>query len=350
MRNEATAVLIPAYEPDWKLVDLVQKLCQEYRYVLVVNDGSSRGLNVFDEVRKENVTVLVHERNRGKGAALKTGFRYVIENWPDVTGVVTADADGQHRVEDIGKVAEAVSADDRGIVLGVRSFSGDVPFRSRLGNSCTRWLFFIMTGLFVRDTQTGLRGIPRPLLARMLQLEGERYEYEMQMLADAKRHERKPVQVDIATVYIEENASSHFNPIKDSILIWSALFKFCFSGVTSFLLDNLLFSFVVWALKAMGHGTANAITGAMVCARFISANYNYLCNRYFVFNGSGSRNSYWQYWGLACFIGLCSWGATEFITKILGLEGFAITVAKILADFILFFLSYVVQKKFIFKR
>ncbi len=225
MVNDVT-VLIPAYQPDEKLAALVENLRREFAHIVIVDDGSSEGVEVFDAIRPQVDIVLKHEVNRGKGAALKTGFVWILENQPGIKGVVTADADGQHKPEDIRRVAEAVVERPGGLVLGVRHFGLKVPFRSRLGNHWTTFFFWLATGLAIKDTQTGLRGIPADLLPRVAKLRGERYEYEMRMLVDARLHSQKPLQLPIETVYIDGNKSSHFNLLRDTILtqraLWSA--------------------------------------------------------------------------------------------------------------------------------
>ena len=173
--------------------------------------------------------MLIHENNRGKGAALRTAFAWVRENLPRMVGVVTVDGDGQHDPEDVRRVAEELAREPNGgLVLGVRSFAGDVPFRSRLGNFWTRGLFRLITGLSVSDTQTGLRGIPAVLLPRLLAIPGDRYEYEIRMLADARRHPAPPREVSVRTIYLDGNASSHYRPLRDTfrtqLALWGSLF------------------------------------------------------------------------------------------------------------------------------
>ncbi|MBR6734607.1 MAG: glycosyltransferase family 2 protein [Kiritimatiellae bacterium] len=222
---EDVAVLIPAYQPDAALAELVGELRERFAHVVVVDDGSTAGADVFSAVRPRVDALLVHERNRGKGAALRTGFAWILENLPCAKGVVTADADGQHKTADICRVAAEVPSCRGGLVLGVRRFTGRVPLRSRFGNFWARVFFWILTGLSVGDTQTGLRGIPRDLLGRMLEIGGDRYEYEMRMLVDARRHARRPLQIPIETVYAEGNKSSHFRPLRDSLLTQLALVR-----------------------------------------------------------------------------------------------------------------------------
>lgn len=186
-----------------------------------MNDGSTRGLDYLAEVEPLVEKLLVHPINRGKGEAIKTALDYIGE-----ANVITADADGQHAVKDIVRVAKALGETADAMVLGVRAFSGEVPLRSRFGNWWTRIWFFILTGLWVKDTQTGLRGIPRSLVSRIRALPGSRYEYEMVMLADAKYQAKKPVQIPIDTIYLDGNSESHFSPLKDTVRIYGALIKF----------------------------------------------------------------------------------------------------------------------------
>ena len=348
---DTVTILIPAYNPDAKLLALLEALKGRFGNIVVVNDGSTVGTEIFDGVRRLGIPVAVHEKNRGKGAALKTGFSWIAENLPDCRTVVTADADGQHKPDDIEAVAKESLAHPQALTLGVRAFSGKVPFRSRFGNWWTRQFFFLMTGLRILDTQTGLRGIPSALLPRMQTLEGDRYEYEMRMLADAKRHAEPPVQVPIETVYIEENASSHFNPLRDSIRIYGALLKFCISSVASFIIDNTVFTAVLFAATNMTDWKrATDILVATIAARAISATANYIFNRKLVFHSKASKcKSFAKYWLLVLGIMAAGYGLTAGVSRLFDAFGFTITLIKIAIETLLFFVSYNIQKKWIFK-
>ena len=233
--------------------------------------------------------------------------------------------------------------------------AGKVPLRSRFGNWWTRWFFFLMTGLMIRDTQTGLRGIPAALVPRVAKLPGDRYEYEMTMLADAKRHPSRPLQIPIETVYLDENATSHFNPVLDAIRIYRSLFQFCISSVLSFLIDNGVFAAVMWVMAAKDTPRRDDVLVALVAARLVSSHFNYFYNRFVVFRRGdvprkGPHRSYYGYFGLVLAIGAASYALTEGCSALLDVRGVAITVVKIVADTVLFIASYLIQKKFIFAR
>jgi glycosyltransferase involved in cell wall biosynthesis len=216
-------VLIPAYEPDQHLVDVVAEIRRQAPtwQVVVVDDGSSsRYAIVFTMAAALGATVLTHEKNRGKGAALKTGFAWIRDHAPGKT-VVCADSDGQHLVHDIVRVACSVQPGT--MVLGGRKFTGKVPVRSRLGNSVTRHVFRALGGVPVYDTQTGLRAYPHELLAWLCSVPGERFEYEFQALLRARTAAIRIVEVEIETVYHVQRRSSHFRTVRDSVRVYAPL-------------------------------------------------------------------------------------------------------------------------------
>jgi glycosyltransferase involved in cell wall biosynthesis len=205
-------VLIPARAPEKRLLDLVQELVAAgFGAVIVLDDGSpSSRAEIFDAAaRIVGVHRLRHAVNLGKGRALKTGINYFLNELPEFTALVTADGDGQHTPADIVRVAQALPAAHGRAVLGSRLFAEDVPLRSKFGNLLTRQVFRLATGTKLGDTQTGLRAFPRDLLAELLLLDGERYEYEMTVLAHICRSGRRPLEVPIETVYLDGNKSSH---------------------------------------------------------------------------------------------------------------------------------------------
>ncbi|MFF2622820.1 glycosyltransferase family 2 protein [Oerskovia jenensis] len=266
-------VLIPAYEPDGALVRLVGALraTGEVRGIVVVDDGSGSGSRpVLDDVAHLGAVVVGFPANRGKGAALLRGLAEVARRWPG-EDVVCADADGQHAAVDVLRVGERVRAGGAAVVLGSRAFSGDVPLRSRAGNSVTRWLFRAATGLRVQDTQTGLRGYPASMIGWLLDVRGERYEYELNVLLAAAREGHAVVEVGIETIYLDDNASSHFRPLADSARIYAPLLAFSLSSLLAFGIDTA-------ALLVL-----DAVTGSLllsvVGARGVSGAVNFLVNR-----------------------------------------------------------------------
>ena len=218
-------VLIPAFQPDRTLLRVVAELSAnpEIAGVLVVDDGSGPAFrDVFQPLLAlANVHLLVHAVNLGKGAALKTGLNFAAVAFPDSVGVVTADADGQHSAKDILRVAATLTASPRHLVLGARAFDTAVPFRSRFGNTLTRAIMRAVTGQKLTDTQTGLRGIPLDFVPELLVLRPTGYDFELDMLVTCRNTGRPIREVPIETIYLEGNRSSHFDPLRDSMRIFS---------------------------------------------------------------------------------------------------------------------------------
>lgn len=264
-------VLVPAYEPDLRLVELVRQLVDAapHATVLVVDDGSGDAYApVFEVTRQVGAVVLRFAVNRGKGAALKAGFGWAMEHRPGEP-VVCADCDGQHRVSDILWVAAAVSPAT--MVLGGRRFTGGVPARSRAGNGVSRLAFRALTGIAVHDTQTGLRAYPADLLPWLCDVPGDRFEYEFNMLLAARRAGVRIHEVEIETVYLDANASSHFRPVLDSLRVFAPVLRFAASSLAAASIDFA-------AVLALHAATGNLLA-AVVAARVTSAAVNFRLNQ-----------------------------------------------------------------------
>ncbi len=334
---EGYTVLIPAYQPDEKLVQLVAKLRDKDITVVVVDDGGGADYApIFEQVSQTGAYVLYHTENKGKGAALKTGIAY-LKKQAHVKGIVTADADGQHTPNDICLVMDTMTKHPDVLVIGARAFSGNVPARSRFGNTLTRGIFRLATGLKVTDTQTGLRGLPRKLFAELTVLEGDRYEYEMNMLLNMERWGIKYMEVPIETVYIEDNKSSHFHPLRDSWLIYGKILKFLTSSLASFVVDYGIF-LLLSAVFKLDYWLC------YVLARAVSSFVNYMINRHIVF-ANGRKYSVFKYYLLALTIMVLGSTGVDLLT-VVGVSGL---LSKFMVDVPLFFVSYTVQRKYIFK-
>ncbi|SFQ14369.1 Glycosyltransferase involved in cell wall bisynthesis [Butyrivibrio proteoclasticus] len=346
-----TPIIIPAYEPDEKLIKLVDELNSALvRPIIVVNDGSDKERfgHVFKSVKERGAIVLEHAVNMGKGRALKTAFNYCLNEYEDLAGVITADSDGQHTVSDIKKCKGALLADSGALVLGVRNFDeGGIPARSVFGNKLTRMIMKLLVGLSISDTQTGLRGIGTCFMKYLLTEDGERFEFETNMLIATKDQGINIIEVPISTIYLEENKSSHFNPIVDSIRIYAIFLKFLFSSLSSSVVDIVMFS-IFCAIFRNVPTAIGYIMLSTILARIISAIYNFAINYGIVFKGKGSKiNAAIKYFALAVCIMLLS---GFFVTIGHGLFGdVPEIVVKVPVDCLLFLLSFIVQREIVYK-
>lgn len=341
-----TAVLIPAYQPDEKLIALVEGLLnQGFSQIWIVNDGSRLECGpVFERAESLGCRVIHHSENRGKGAALKTGFAALLEEG-SLAGCVTVDADGQHLPEDALHLAEKME-ETGSFVLGRRCFEADnVPLKSRLGNKITRTVFRLLTGQAVRDTQTGLRAIPFGWMEICATLAGDRYDYEMNMLIEAARRGIGIQEVPIRTVYMDNNRGSHFRAVADGAKIYKLIFKFALSSGLSFLVDIGLFTALT--VCVLPPAMPYRIFWGTFLARLISSVVNYCTNKTLVFQSKEKGAvPLFRYYALCAAQMLASWLLLEAASK----SGLNLTLLKLLVDGFLFLLSFFIQKIFVFKR
>ena len=344
-------VIIPSYKPDDKLFSTLDSIIKQgFSDILVVDDGGGeKYAPIFDKVKQyENCTVLHHPVNRGKGAALKTAFAYWIANRPDAVGVVTADADGQHLASDIDKVARAM-AESRTVVLGCRDFSEPhVPPRSKSGNRISRFLFRALLGARISDTQTGLRGIPRAYVPTVASAEGDRYEYETHMLFLIARERIPMTEQTIETVYLDNNASSHFRVLHDSMRIYNRPLRFLGCSLLSAFADTVLY-LVLAALLSRYLMLFPAAVLALAGARIISGTLNYFLNASLVFLPRRPKiTSYVRYTGLAALFFLIAGAVSVLCFFIPGTGAGTAVLAKSLVGLILFFPSFRIQHNRVF--
>ncbi len=347
------SVILPSYKPDEKLFSVLEGLTEKgFRDIIVVNDGSGSGFDALFEKAGAfpDVTVLTHPENRGKGRALKTAFSYCMENRPSCTGVITVDGDNQHHPDDILACCRKLSEAPEQVVLGARSFSSeDVPLRSRLGNMITRGVFRFACGIRITDTQTGLRAIPVQYLPLMLETAGERYEYETNMLLEMKTHGVPFTEVTIRTIYLDDNSSSHFNPLKDSIKIYRTIFAFLASSLLSSLLDLALFFLLISILTYfMPEGAWNVFI-ATAAARVCSSLCNYLLNSKKVFR-TKNKASLTRYYLLCVLQFAASAGLVSLASFLLHTGSVGKTLIKAIVDILLFLISYQLQREWVFKK
>jgi glycosyltransferase involved in cell wall biosynthesis len=342
----ATIVIVPALNPDERLISLVQELnLQGQAHILIVDDGSdANSQEIFRCLERLSCLVCHHGSNRGKGEALKTGIK-LSKDIPGIAGYVTADADGQHLASDIARVAATLEENPESIVLGVRDVQNKGnPRGSRLGNYFSALFFRITTGVHCPDTQTGLRGFSKKLTEFALAAPGSRYDYEMNFLTAAARKKIPFYMVPIQTIYYQNNAASHFRPIVDSYRVYKIPLKFAGASLVSACTDLLIFTLIA---KIIAADIYALVFIATITARISSGALNFALNRNWTFNS----NEYWRpqalrYLALFLSLMLASW---------LFVWGFSflslpLTIIKAIVDSTLFAISYWVQRNLVFKK
>jgi len=335
-------VVIPAYRPTQSLIDLINLLVWEKKFeIIVINDGTNPSSDYFFSkiTTHPEVKVLHHQKNLGKGRALKTAIEYYLANSPENhNGIITADADGQHHIDDILKISIFQNLHPQKLVLGTRGFEGKIPYRSQLGNRLTRYLFKFCFGRMLYDTQTGLRAIPRYFLPTLLDIPFNRYEFELEMLVKALQYQVPIEEVSIKTIYQDKNISSHFNPLLDSLKIYYVFARFFANSMLSSLIDYVVFALCFFKTKNM--------LISLCTARIVAASINFTLGRTLVFKSNNTIvRQISKYIILATILMTASYGLLRFFTITLGMN---IYLSKFLAEAGLFFASFTIQNIYIF--
>ena len=353
------SVVLPSLDPDEKLVAVIDGLLSYgFTHIILVNDGSKKeNLHYFEDAAAQHpeITLLHHEVNRGKGAALKTAFTWFLENCPDKEGVVTVDGDNQHHPEDTRNCALRMLETGK-VVLGCRDFNQpDEPSRSRHGNHITSWVFKVVCNMTISATQPGLRAIHRKDLEILNQVAGDRFEYETNMLLALKTNGIEFEEVKIRTVYIEENKSSHFRVVRDSWRIYKLIlahfFRYTISSLVGFLVETGVLSGLNLALSSVLSGAALTAATA-IPARAISSLVNFFLNKKMVFRTKVSTGKAMiRYYALAIPQMILQFLLDEGAYMLLNVEGGA-TAVRVLIHIavmvILYIVSYMIQQRWVF--
>ncbi len=331
--------LIPAYEPTNKLIEITKELKANNFLIIIVNDGSNDTYkDIFNKCRKY-ATILEYKDNHGKGYALKTGLKYIQDNYKDSV-IVTMDCDGQHTIKDALKLCNYTLNLDNTILLGKRIRTKDTPIRSKIGNSITRFVFKTINGLDIYDTQTGLRAFKPSVIPFLLNIKGDRFDYEMNVLLEANKNKIKLKEETIETIYENNNKGSHFHPIKDSFLIYKVLLTYALSSFISFIIDYILYTIILLI--------TNNLTLSNILARIISSNCNYLINKNYVFKDNKNYSkTIFKYYLLAIFILIINTLILNILVNNLSLNKY---LSKIIVETVLFIISFTIQKRYIFKE
>ena len=337
-------VIIPAYNPDEQLKKIVNRVWELGNQIIVVDDGSNGSRAELFHSLSERAIVIHHEKNRGKGAAIKTAMQYIKDNLWDCNVVGVMDADGQHLPEDMEKLVMIAGGKEDALILGSRNIGKEMPLKSRMGNLITRFVIHALSGVGISDTQTGLRAFSRKMIDRFLQIKGTRYEYETNMLLHCAKEKISIIEVPIKTIYHDKNNScSHFRAIRDSFRIYKDIFKFFATSLSGFCVDYILFCILAMLFPAGAWG----ILLANIFARVISGAYNYLMNCRFVFHSGAKPQTAMQYIGLAAGILFLNSIILQMYSGVFHIPVYA---AKILTEISLFIISFFVQKKIIFRE
>ena len=221
-------IVIPAYNPNGRLIRLISSLIQtEFSKIIIVNDGSDiKYQPIFSLIKEiDKCVVLEYNTNKGKGYALKYGIDYYLKHFSkNYHGIITTDADFQHKIKDMINLTKEFRKGDK-FIIGVRNFHlKNIPLHRKFSNRLTSYLFYKLYKVKISDTQSGLRLFSNSYLKKCLKISGSRFEYETNVLIHIAKGTKEIKQMPIETVYFKDNVS-HFKIIRDSYQIYKNLFK-----------------------------------------------------------------------------------------------------------------------------
>lgn len=354
--NKKILILIPALNPTQDFIEYVELLIKSnFKNILVINDGSEEKCNsIFEKIELySECNIITHLKNEGKGKSIKDGLSFFqkMNNVDEFIGIITVDCDGQHSIKDVINIANEMSKNNNALLLGMRTFDKSVPIKSSIGNKITSNIFKILYGEKISDTQTGLRGIPNSLIDNFINLVGNRYEYETNMLIECILKRIKILEIPIQTIYIDDNSNSHFRPIIDSACIYwkllSSFIKYSIFSVMSCIIDIILFKIFLLTINLEVEKTV-CIVIATIFARCISSFVNFILNKKVAFNSNEKiSKSIIKYYALSITQMLIS---AILVSSIYKLTNISEVVIKLIVDTILFFINYRVQRIFIFNK
>lgn len=337
----SVVILIPAYNPDDKLLRLLSALkTKTDREVIVVNDGSMNTADrIFDKIKlMKGVALLEHDQNLGKGSALKTGLKFIQDKYPDASGVVAADCDGQHDVDDILKIADHVENNPDTPVIGTRTFGDNCSSLIKAWNRITRYIMKFSYGLDIPDVQCGLRGIPIRSIERLLAIPYNRYEFETEMLLVWKRDGYSINDTPIKTIGMTRSEPTNFNPLVDSMRIYFVLTRYAFVSIVTALTDYVVFLSVFPMLRS--------VLAATYFARLLALTVNYVLVRQFVFcSREMILKTFSKYFALVIISGFVSSALIEYLVSVFGIQ---VLLAKMISELILYIGIFAIQRDFVF--
>jgi glycosyltransferase involved in cell wall biosynthesis len=334
MRSDVkVAVVIPCYNTSAACVEVIEKARAAADAVLVVDDGSTD--DTPEHITRTGALCLRLPSNAGKGAALKAGFDEVLKGRQGLLGdvfdyILTVDGDGQHDPSDIPRFVSLAVRERADLVIGVRNVRV-MPPKSKIGNYFSRLVFFLGTGRYVPDTQSGFRLFSMSLAEDLLgAVAWRRYETEAEILTKSVALGYSVATVEIPTIYFDKNRRTHFDPLWDSMRVVAVLSRYALSSLAVTAVD--VSAFVLLLPYVSGN-----VVRANILARAVAVVAHFVLSREYVFRAKGefrvsevvrygatvAGNLALTTWLLLVFQ---NWGAEPLPGKVLAqLTGFAFT-------------------------
>jgi len=335
-----TAVLICSDRPDRSVMRLIERVRGNDQMVpLAVFAGSEpEGMPAY-------VQALYCPESDGVGVRIKAALRYVRDSMPECGYVIRLDADSPCNFEDIMRLNKTIVRTRGELVLGKRRLNTELSLKSVMRSAVVRQVFALASGRNIHDTETRIRGFGRELIDTLLHIDGEGYEYEVNVLLYCARNGVPISETKISTP-CTESPDSYMQHLRDWIKVYGCVVKFAISSLIAFLIDLFILLGMNRLLDGM-HEVA-ALVISVGTARVISAVVNFYINHFIVFDSNEHVGTAMLKFGLLQIIVLAGNYAIMHVLNIL--LNMPLAVSKVIADTAMFAVSFVIQGRFIYNK
>lgn len=340
------AYIIPIYFENRNTTALCAKLCElGAENIVIVNDGCSPNSEYLNELTSIGCHIVnLNGADNGKGASIKAGLKFAHDRLYNIKGFITADADGQHKAEDIMKISRALELRPDSLILGRRNLKkSKAPLSVKFGHKLSSLYFKIITGVSCKGAQTGLRGIPLSLYQTALDTNGDRFDYEMNFLTRCADMKVPFYNVNITAVYPDEQ-KSNYRLFKDTYLIYKTPLRFATASISCTLVDLILFTVFAYLLPS---SFVWNVAFATLLARIVSGGLNFVINRRVIFKNDGNTKKQAARFIILFFCIMCS---STVIVSLLSFIPIPVTLTKAIVDLLLWTINYTVQRQWVFKE
>lgn len=344
---EKVAVLIATYQPDLSLAVLASDLAQNAGYaVIVADDGSGPEFDGVFAMLPDDVLVTRLPVHSGRGTTLKCGLRFLLEHAPDVCGVITLESCEEHTLNNIAVLAEALRERTGAILLGSRTFTEPLPWKSRLGTWLVRLAFSGSCSLKLTDTQTNIRAFPIELIPALTAVSGERYEYAVNALLWASRNGTPVMEAALPDPYTDVRIPRSFQPIRDSVRIFERIFKFAFASFAGFCVDYV----TVLNLQSLTDAVlppSFSLFISVLAGRVLSGAVSFTLNRKLGLRAEDQTSrAALKYFTILFALMAVNYWLLYLVHLLLHIP---LWIAKILVETTMFFVNYALQTRLVFR-
>ena len=343
-----TVVIIPVSSPNEKLPTYISSFTERgYKVILVCDGCKPDNVPHIDD----NCIVLRYSVKQGVGRAIKEGINYILTCLPECRCAVIADESCAYTYADAEKCTESALGQTGSLVLGARKLTrASVPLKARFINGSMKLLLRLLCGISITDTSTSLRAFSRSLMSEILGIQGEDSDFLINMLLYAKLKSIPIKEIPIETEYCPSKKRPFMQNLAKLLNIFFVFIKFMITSLSSFAVDLLAFTLFVSIFKKFIDSPQYYILYSTILSRVLSAFLNFSLNKYTVFKKEGKALKTFLKYAALCSVQLLASSTLVFVVyENIFAGSVSESIIKIFVDAVLFFVSFQVQREWVFK-